>query len=41
MTGYCLYCVIEKLGLKPVIVMEVDQPEDWQDKTKIRILLDE
>lgn len=40
-TGYCLFCIIKKLDLKPVIKITVNKPEDWRDKKKIKILFNE
>lgn len=39
--GYCLYCIVQKLGMKPCIKVKVDRPEDWKDKNKIKIIFNE
>lgn len=39
--GYCLYCIVQKLGMRPCIRVKVDKQEDWKDQTKIKILFNE
>ena len=36
--GYCVYCMIEKLGLTPCIRLRVNKREDWKDRNKIKIV---
>lgn len=35
-TSYCLYCIIERLGIEPCSQCKVEKPEDWQDPSKIK-----
>ena len=35
-TSYCLYCIIERLGIEPCSQCTVDKPEDWANPDKIK-----